>query len=280
MAETSNYDFLFQFDGNLTDDSQSAVALTVDSGTPAYVTGDHGQALTVDSAALSRTIPNYFVSGGLVMLNFNVRRNTGNGDGVLFSIDNGTKGCIQAYITATSLYVYNWVGAQNIASGTVRNLTADQWEVVSIVFSANSAYWDMETQPLTSFTNYLNDSYWTPSTPANDWEDFEQCELYVGKAVNTVGLTQSYSGGNVAPSGVDLDWFCMDRYNEDRTFTVPLGTDFGVRTDKGPDIANYDLITHPTPISVSITAPTVELRGPSGSGGGGPVIPAQKEFWS
>lgn len=280
MAETSNYDLLFQFDGNLTDDSQNAVAMAVDSGTPAYVTGDHGQALTVNSAALSRTIPNNFVSGGVVMLNFNVRRSTGNGDGVLFSIDNGTKGCIQAYVLSDSLRVYCWTGQQTLASGASRTLPADQWEAVSLVFGVTSTYWDQETQPATAFTNYLTDSYWTPATPANDWEDLEQCDFYIGQAVNTVGLTQAFSGGNVAASGVDLDWFCMDRYNEDRNYTVPLGGEYGVRTDKGPDPTNYDLLTIPTPTTVALTAPTVELRGPSGGGGGGPVVPVQKEFWS
>lgn len=274
MATTSRYEFLLQFDGNLTDDSSKARTVNVDSGTPSYAVSDHGQAFSVSSAGLSIATGNLLESGALMGIQFNLRIATGATDGIIFAVDNGTKGVMEVSKSGTSIKTVIWNGLQSSIQSKVQTYTADTWQAWGISQAPATMYLDGESTSVTSMVNYLSDSYWNG---VNDWDDRETMTWYIGKAVNTVGLTGSF-GSATAASGVDLDFLCHSNDNEGRAFSKPLDTDYGVRSEI--TVSTPEKIVLPTYKTATNPKMTLaEKLGPSG-GGGGPSAPVIKEFWS
>ena len=271
------YDYLFQFDGNLTDDSANNVTLSADSGTATYVTSEDGQGLDVDASALSATVRNGLAFNALYGMQFKVRVNTGATDGIIWAIDNGTKPVFQCGISGSNFYFYTFTGSGSLTSAN-RPRVLNSWDAVGVSWGS-AIYCETEGGGLTSGTNYNSETYW-PYGSGNDWDDRENMRLLIGQAGNTAGNGGLFNSGTVA-TGVELDWICGSFLNEGRSFSQPLGGDYGPRTEVALP-ASASRQPHTPSIVVAknsnLSFDNAQLVGPTG--GGGPVAPAIKEFWS
>jgi len=274
MAVEFFYDYLFQFDGNLTDDSANAVVLGVDSGTPAYVTGDSGQAFQLGSAELSATVPNHLTWDQSFGLYCKLKVSTGATDGLIFAIDNGTKPVFQFGIKGSNYYWVSFRGSGSQTAGT-RPITFDTWDATGVSW-ASSLYLETEGAGTGTATNYITESNWAYGT-SNDWDDREELRLLIGQFGNTNTGSGTFSAGTVA-TGVEIDWLAGSQLNEGKGNTKPLDGEYGPRTAR--QLPTSFSVTDPQVSTVALNTSSFSpptLVGPTGGGPSGPII---KEFWS
>lgn len=269
MAE--DYNFIYQFDGNLTDDT-GKTTLSVDSGTASYVTGDHGQALVGDSAGLSASLPvELFISARPVHLVINLRFNTGGTDGAIFTVQTGSKSLFQLVRSGSSLIWRNFHQNQFNTGSAVETMTLDSWLCFGVSQWNSTSYRELEPGTTgTSFTNYYNT--WTTSDFGSD------VKFIIGPGVDTSTSDQVLT----TATGVDIDFISFDSYFEGFTFSQPLDLGYGPRTQATfpttPEkIEMPPIVSLSTPLAV---LPATEALPILTTGGGGPAGPVIKEFWS
>lgn len=268
-----DYNFIYQFDGDLTDDT-AKTSWTIDSGSPSYVAGDNGQALVSNSASLSMSMDNeLFENGRMIHFVFNVRFNTGYTNGVIFQIETGTKPMWQ--LNAGGGNALEWVSYNPNGSSfsrTTETMTLDTW----LCFGANA--WTStsyrELEPGTAGLNYSNSH-----TAWLDTEMGADTKLLIGQ----VGNAASHTGASTTvATGVDIDFMVFDNTNEDFFYSQPL--DFGFDPRVAPTFPAsvikeaYPSLEYSTDVDPFVNLSTGTLKQAVASGGGGgPVI---KEFWS
>jgi len=269
-----DYNFINQFDGNLNDDMGN-YTWTVDSGTPSYVTGDNGQALVGNSAALSMSIPRELAGEArMIHFVFNLRFNTGYTNGVIFQMETNGKPMYQ--LRSTSSNLLSWTSyspnGSNHATAT-ETMTLDTWLCFGVNAWNSTSYRELEPNNTgLNYTQYHND--WKGAELGSD------ATLLIGQ----VGNASSHSAADLTvATGVDIDFIVFDNYNEDFFYSQPLDGGFDARTPS-TFITNNGLVTDPLDLKFSDTGinPVLnltdgELKLQGGGGGGGPVI---KEFWS
>lgn len=275
MAISDKYDFLFQFNGNVTDDSDNAVALSTDSGSPSYVTSEDGQGLTVSSAALSGTIKNRLADGASYSILHKIRVNTGYTNGIIWAINSGTKPVFQFGVYNGLFYWYSYRG-NGSTTASARTCTLDDW-MMSGAGWGSSIYVETETSGATALANNNATGYWNFGT-ADDWDDREELTLLIGQGANTSGNGGVFDDGVVA-TGVEIDWILGSFMNEGRSFTDPVGSDYGPRTEAVLP-TTFVVPEDASPVSVAFNASLTDNVSVKGPTGGGPVAPVIKEFWS
>lgn len=275
MPHTVDYNCIYNFDGNLTDDT-GKTTMSVDSGTPSYVTGDNGQALAVDSAGLSISLPNeQFVDGRMWHLAINLRLNTGYTSGIILTIETGTLPILQLCANASNQLEWRSLHSNGINgyNNVVGTMTLDQWLCFGVNAWASTSYRELE--PGTAGTNY--NSYYNTFSGSFFGAD---TKVLIGQAGNSA--TNPNAQSTVA-TGIDIDFMAMDNYNENFFYSQPLDVGFDPR-EQGDFPSDLEKIANSSPIigiaddpkrRPSDVQPVVALGG--GGGGGGPVI---KEFWS
>lgn len=269
-----DYNFIYQFDGNLTDDT-GKTTLGVDSGTPSYVTGDNGQALVGNSAALSLTLPKEKFSRRPAHFVFNLRFNTGGTDGNIFTLDTGSKTFLQFNRTGTTLETKTYDTSQTANRTGTETLALDTWLCFGLSLWDSTPYKELEPGTTgSSFSSYYNE--WDISDYGTD------VKFYVGQTGNASGVT---GGVTTIATGVDIDFAVFDNGHEGYEYIYPLGAGFDPRTDPAFPVNNVDMAHVGMPITIAQPPLNANLTnavqtlpmGGGGGGGGGPVI---KEFWS
>lgn len=269
-----DYNFIYQFDGNLTDDT-GKTTLSVDSGTPSYVTGDNGQALVGNSAALSVTFPKEKFSQRPIHFVFNLRFNTGGTDGNIFTLDTGSKTFMQFNRAGTTLETKTYDQSQTVNRTGTENLSLDTWLCFGVSLWDSTPYSELEPGTGGStFSTYYDD--WIGSDYGTD------VKFYVGQTGNASGAT---GGVTTVATGVDIDFAVFDNGHEGYLYSNPLGAGFEPRTPTAFPVNNAD-VTH-TGVPITLAQPALNANITDavqtvalGGGGGGPVAPAIKEFWS
>lgn len=268
----SDYNFIYQFDGNLTDDTGQQV-LSVDSGTPAYVTGDNGQALIGNSASLTTVFPPKLFNGNTLHFVLNFRVNTGATDGVILSLETNDYTIMQVALSGTGIEIVSYTGAQAGAASSKGTETypLDAWAAFGWNMGSSTTYRELEPGTTgVSYTQYYD-----------DWDETE----YGPDVTLTIGApatTNTTNAGTVTATGVDIDFLTFDNWNEGYPRTAPLGYGFDPRVNPVYPTNNVsaisDAVSATSVISTgSVVATSAKVYSGGGSGGGGPVI---KEFWS
>ena len=268
-----DYNFIYQFDGNLTDD-MGKQTLAVDSGTPSYVTGDHGQALVGNSAALSTSLPvEQFKFQRLLHFVINLRFNTGGTDGNIITIDTGTNTILQLDRFGSSLRMRNWNPNQINSYSADETMTLDTWLCYGFTMWYSTPYRELE--PGTTGNNFS--TWWSSWTESDFGSDVKFLMGQTGNAVN------ASNGSTTVATGVDVDFVLFDNGGEGDTYNRPLGAGFDART--APTFPLTHVEEGPMPVMLSADGVNPYINNTSAvetmqTGGGGPVVPAQKEFWS
>lgn len=271
---TEDYNFIYQFDGNLTDDT-GKTTWTVDSGTPSYVAGDNGQALVGNSAALSTSLDPQLMQGTRpIHFVMNLRFNTGGTDGNIVTIDTGSKTMFQLNRVGSTLRFMTHNANQTSISNADETMTLDTWLCWGVSMWVSTSYRELE--PGTTGSSF------TPSYSSWDYADFgSDIKFLIGQTGNASGTT---NGPTTVATGVDIDFFVYDSYFEGSIYTTPLSGGYDPRSAVTFPTTNLTKDPVLTPIKTGLVAginrditSATQVMPTGGGGVSGPVI---KEFWS
>lgn len=255
MAD-QEYILIANLNGNLTDEVTGG-ALTTVSGTPSYVTGDGGgNALTISSATVSKTMP-YMQIKDQLMVEINVRVNTGYADGVVWTLETDDGRIIMALIIEGGVWQIRSYTSTNTGTQTeaLYAVTPDTWQYISMSTSGPSCTTHFEGN-----SSIVDTGYWGA---ANWLNGPEQAVFVLGDTINGASPTTPLPVLTAA-TGVDVDYWVIHPSNENTaygTVTTLAGTERSMPADGG-----FSVLTN-KPLVLPVET----------GGGGGPVI---KEFWS